>query len=55
MSRRSNQNEPIEHNDPMFLQTIESPVFEAEDEDSDVIPDEIARLLEQEEKTIRPH
>ena len=26
-----------------------------EDEDNDDIPDEIARLLEQEEKTIRPH
>ena len=39
----------------MFLQTVESPVFEAEDEDSDDIPDEIARLLEQEEKTIQPH
>jgi len=30
-------------------------VFEAEDEDSNDIPDEISRLLEQEEKTIRPH
>jgi len=55
MSRRSNQNEPVEHSDPMFLQIVESPVFEAEDEDSDDIPDEIARLLKQEEKTIRPH
>ncbi len=55
MSRRSNQNKLVEHSDPMFLQTVESPVFEAEDDDSDDIPDEIARLLEQEEKTIRPH
>jgi len=29
--------------------------IETEDEDGDDIPDEIARLLEQEEKTIRPH
>ena len=55
MSRRSNQNEPVEHGNSMLLQTVESPVFETEDEDSDDIPDEIARLLEQEEKTIRPH
>ena len=55
MSRRSNQSEPVEHSDPMFLQTVESPVFETEDEDSDDIPDEIARLLEREEKAIQPH
>jgi len=30
-------------------------VFEAEDEGEDDIPDEITRLLEQEEKAIQPH
>ena len=55
MSRRSNQNKPVEHSNSMLLQTVESPVFETEEEDSNDIPDEIARLLEQEEKTIRPH
>ena len=39
----------------MFLPTVESLVFEAEDEDGDNIPDEIARLFEQEEKAIQPH
>ena len=38
-----NHNKPIEHSDPMVPPTFESPVFEAEDEDGDDIPDEITR------------
>ena len=34
---------------------FEFPVFEAEEEEDEEIPDEISRLLQQEEKTIHPH
>jgi len=50
-----NHNEPVEHNDPTVPPTFEFPVFGAEGEEDDDIPDEITRLLKQEEKTIQPH
>ena len=46
---------PIEHNDPTPSPNFESPVFEAEEDDVEGIPDEITRLLEHEEKIIQPH
>jgi len=50
-----NHNKPVERSDPTVPPTFELPVFEAEDESEDDIPDEITRLLEQEEKAIQPH
>ncbi|KAI5429344.1 hypothetical protein KIW84_034087 [Lathyrus oleraceus] len=46
---------PIEHNDPTPSPNFEFPVFEAEEDDVEEIPDEITRLLEYEEKIIQPH
>ena len=46
---------PIEHNDPTPSPNFEFPVFEAEEDDVQEIPDEITRLLEHEEKIIQPH
>ncbi|KAI5443780.1 hypothetical protein KIW84_012430 [Lathyrus oleraceus] len=46
---------PIEHNDPTPSPNFESPVFEAEEDDVEEIPDEITCLLEHEEKIIQPH
>ncbi|KAI5429854.1 hypothetical protein KIW84_034440 [Lathyrus oleraceus] len=46
---------PIEHNDPTPSPIFEFPVFEAEEDDVEEIPDEITRLLEHEEKIIQPH
>ena len=46
---------PIEHNDPTPSPNFEFPVFEAEEDDAEEIPDEITRLLEHEEKIIQPH
>ncbi|KAI5430418.1 hypothetical protein KIW84_034845 [Lathyrus oleraceus] len=46
---------PIEHNDPTPSPNFEFPVFEAEEDDVEEIPDEITRLLEHEEKVIHPH
>ncbi|KAI5444202.1 hypothetical protein KIW84_012721 [Lathyrus oleraceus] len=46
---------PIEHNDPTPSPNFEFPVFEAEEDDVEGIPDEISRLLEHEEKIIQPH
>ena len=43
---------PIEHNDPTPSPNFEFPVFEAEEDDVEEIPDEITRLLEHEEKII---
>src|SRR6266487_5748678 len=48
-------NDPIEQNNPMPSPNFEFPVFEAEDEGDEGIPDEISRLLEHEEKVIQPH
>ncbi|KAI5430989.1 hypothetical protein KIW84_035221 [Lathyrus oleraceus] len=46
---------PIEHNDPTPSPNFEFPVFEAEEDDVEEIPDEITRLLEHKEKIIQPH
>ncbi|KAI5387117.1 hypothetical protein KIW84_073321 [Lathyrus oleraceus] len=46
---------PIEHNNPTPSPNFEFPVFEAEEDDVEGIPDEITRLLEHEEKIIQPH
>ncbi|KAI5401652.1 hypothetical protein KIW84_066214 [Lathyrus oleraceus] len=46
---------PIEHNDPTPSPNFEFPVFEAEEDDVEEIPDEIIRLLEHEKKIIQPH
>ena len=46
---------PIEHNDPTPAPSFEFPVFEAEEDDVEEIPDEITRLLEHEEKINHPH
>ena len=43
---------PIEHNDPTPSPNFEFPVFEAEEDDVEEIPDEITRLLEHEEKDL---
>jgi len=39
----------------MISPNFESPVYEAEEEENEEIPDEISRLLEQERKTIQPY
>ena len=44
----------IKTNDPMPSCNFEFPVYEAEEEEEENIPDEISRLLENEEKTIQP-
>ncbi|KAI5411503.1 hypothetical protein KIW84_056545 [Lathyrus oleraceus] len=46
---------PIEHNDPTSSPNFEFPVFEAEEDDVEEIPDEITRLFEHEKKIIQPH
>ncbi|KAI5383607.1 hypothetical protein KIW84_070832 [Lathyrus oleraceus] len=46
---------PIEHNDPTPSPNFEFPVFEAEEDDVEGIPDEISRLLEYEKKIIQMH
>ncbi|KAI5445799.1 hypothetical protein KIW84_013872 [Lathyrus oleraceus] len=46
---------PIEHNDPTPSPNFEFPVFEAEGDDVEEIPDEITRLLEHEKNIIQPH
>ena len=46
---------PIEHNDPTSSPNFEFPVFEAEEDDVERIPDEISRLLEQEKKITQLH
>ncbi|KAI5445762.1 hypothetical protein KIW84_013842 [Lathyrus oleraceus] len=46
---------PIEHDDPTSSPNFEFPVFEAEEDDDEEIPDEITCLLEHEEKIIQPH
>ena len=48
-------NEPFEQRNSMISPNFESPVYEAEEEEEEEIPDEISRLLEQERKTIQPH
>ncbi|KAI5430105.1 hypothetical protein KIW84_034613 [Lathyrus oleraceus] len=46
---------PIEHNDPTPSPNFEFPIFEAEEDDVEEIPDEITRLLEHKEKIIQPY
>ncbi|KAI5385419.1 hypothetical protein KIW84_072135 [Lathyrus oleraceus] len=46
---------PIEHNDPTPSPNFEFPVFVAEEDDVEEIPDEITHLLEYEEKIIQRH
>ncbi|CAJ2652969.1 unnamed protein product [Trifolium pratense] len=48
-------NKPVEHNDPRPTPNFEFPVYEAVEEEDKEIPDEIRRLLDQEERTIQPH
>ncbi|XP_039685658.1 uncharacterized protein [Medicago truncatula] len=47
--------EPVEQHNPMISPNFEFPVYEAEEEENEEIPDEISRLLEQERKTIQPY
>ena len=44
----------IKTNEPIPSCNFESHVYEAEEEEEEDIPDEISRLLENEEKTIQP-
>ena len=48
-------NKPAEH--PKYLppHNFEFPVYEAEEDEEEEIPDEISRLLEQEKKAMQPH
>ena len=46
---------PVEHNDIMPSPNFEHSVFEAEEEDWDEIPEEVARQFENEEDTIQPY
>ena len=46
---------PVEHNDIMPSPNFEHSVFEAEEEDWDEIPEEVARQLENEEDIIQPY
>ncbi|KAI5422054.1 hypothetical protein KIW84_045487 [Lathyrus oleraceus] len=46
---------PIEHNDPTPSPNFGFPVFEAEEDDVEGIPDEITRLLEHEKKISQLH
>ena len=46
---------PIEHNDRTSSPNFEFPVFEAEEDDVEGIPDEISRLLEREKKITQLH
>src|SRR3954453_15712498 len=46
---------PIECNNPMPSPNFEFPVFEAEEEEEEEIPDEISRLLKHKERAILPH
>ncbi|GAU39327.1 hypothetical protein TSUD_60780 [Trifolium subterraneum] len=48
-------NEPVEHNVPRPSPNFGFPVYEAEEEEDEGIPDEIKRLLDQEKKVIQPH
>ena len=52
---RLNINEPVELLNPMISPNFEFPVYEAEEEESEEIPDEISWLLEQERRNIQPY
>ncbi|KAI5398880.1 hypothetical protein KIW84_064315 [Lathyrus oleraceus] len=53
--RNSTLIKPIEPNLPTPSPNFEFPVFEAEEDDVEEIPDDITRLLEHGEKIIQPH
>src|ERR1044072_2024321 len=44
----------VENNDPAPSSNFEHPVYVAEEEEFDEIPEEVSRLLEREENTIHP-
>ena len=46
---------PVEYNDPAPSPNFECPVYGAEEEDYDEIPEEVSRLLECEENSIHPY
>ena len=46
---------PAERNDLTPSRDCKFPIFEAEEEEIEEIPDEISRLLKQEERIIQPH
>lgn len=48
-------NKPIKRNDPAPSPDFEFPVYEAKEEEFKEIPDEISKLLEQEDKTLEPY
>ena len=45
----------VEKDDHTLSCDFEFPIFEAEEEEIEEIPDEISRLLRQEERIIQPH
>src|ERR1044072_1782832 len=45
----------VENNDPVPSSNFEHPVYVAEEEEFDEIPEEVSRLLEREENTIQPY
>jgi len=51
---RLDTHEPVGRPNPMVSPNFEFPVYEAEDEENEEIPDEISQLLEQERKNILP-
>ena len=55
MLRRLITKNLVERNDPTPFSNFEFPIFEAEEEEIEEIPDEISRLLKQEERIIQPH
>ena len=46
---------PVECNDPAPSPNFECPMYGAEEEDYNEIPEEVSRLLEHEENTIQPY
>ena len=54
-SRRLIIKNPAERNDLTPSRDCEFPIFEAEEEEIEEIPDEISRLLKREERIIQPH
>ena len=46
---------PVEYNDLALSPNFECPVFGAEEEDYDEIPEEVLRFLKHEENTIQPN
>ena len=46
---------PVEYNEPAPSTNFECPLYGAEEEDYDEIPEEVSRLLEHEENSIQPY